>query len=200
MNLSLCRERLSPLSPWGRGVGGEGRLSPLSPLGRGVGGEGLGRMPLTLPPCQTGLAFANAGVRRLKPILITTPRLHSASRLCQIATLSRASLISAAFDSSCFGERREQARRQQARSRPRICVVCCWGEHGVRPIFGYPGGQLTPIYDALALKLMICDYLASIEQAVGFMAEPCPPTPRAPCGVPVWPCAGRGSSTPLRRC
>jgi putative spermidine/putrescine transport system ATP-binding protein len=31
---------LSPLSPGGRGVGGEGPLSPLSPGGRGVGGEG----------------------------------------------------------------------------------------------------------------------------------------------------------------
>src|SRR5437762_78980 len=33
---------LSPLSPYGRGVGGEGFHSPLAPWGRGVGGEGLG--------------------------------------------------------------------------------------------------------------------------------------------------------------
>ncbi len=32
----------SPLSPRGRGVGGEGHSSPLSPGGRGVGGEGGG--------------------------------------------------------------------------------------------------------------------------------------------------------------
>src|SRR4051794_14263634 len=45
------------------------------------------------------------------------------------------------------------------------------GEYGVRHIFGYPGGQLTPIYDALARTPAIRHYLARHEQAAGFMAD-----------------------------
>ena len=33
-------------------------------------------------------------------------------------------------------------------------------EHGVRDVFGYPGGQLTPIYDALYRTPAIRHYLA----------------------------------------
>jgi acetolactate synthase I/II/III large subunit len=44
-------------------------------------------------------------------------------------------------------------------------------DHGVRHIFGYPGGQLTPIYDALARMRHIRHYLARHEQAAAFMAD-----------------------------
>jgi glyoxylate carboligase len=38
-------------------------------------------------------------------------------------------------------------------------------QHGVRAVFGYPGGQLTPIYDALYRRPAIRHYLARHEQA-----------------------------------
>src|SRR5690349_20460056 len=43
--------------------------------------------------------------------------------------------------------------------------------HGVRHVFGYPGGQLTPVYDALARTPLIRHYLARHEQAAAFMAD-----------------------------
>lgn len=42
---------------------------------------------------------------------------------------------------------------------------------GVEHVFGYPGGQLTPIYDALARTRRIRHFLARHEQAAGFMAD-----------------------------
>jgi acetolactate synthase-1/2/3 large subunit len=44
-------------------------------------------------------------------------------------------------------------------------------EHGVRHVFGYPGGQLTPIYDALHRDGAIRHILARDEQAAAFMAD-----------------------------
>jgi acetolactate synthase-1/2/3 large subunit len=44
-------------------------------------------------------------------------------------------------------------------------------DHGVRHVFGYPGGQLTPIYDALYREPAIRHVLARDEQAAGFMAD-----------------------------
>jgi acetolactate synthase-1/2/3 large subunit len=44
-------------------------------------------------------------------------------------------------------------------------------EHGVRHIFGYPGGQLTPIYDAIYREPAIRHVLARDEQAAAFMAD-----------------------------
>src|SRR6266404_4261542 len=44
-------------------------------------------------------------------------------------------------------------------------------DHGVRHIFGYPGGQITPIYDALYQEPGIRHVLARDEQAAGFMAD-----------------------------
>jgi thiamine pyrophosphate-dependent acetolactate synthase large subunit-like protein len=44
-------------------------------------------------------------------------------------------------------------------------------DHGVRHIFGYPGGQLTPIYDALYREPGIRHVLARDEQAAAFMAD-----------------------------
>src|SRR5438477_7660943 len=44
-------------------------------------------------------------------------------------------------------------------------------EHGVRHVFGYPGGQLTPIYDALYRESDIRHILARDEQAAAFMAD-----------------------------
>jgi acetolactate synthase-1/2/3 large subunit len=44
-------------------------------------------------------------------------------------------------------------------------------DHGVRHIFGYPGGQLMPIYDALAREPAIRHVLARDEQAAAFMAD-----------------------------
>src|SRR6266436_8362218 len=44
-------------------------------------------------------------------------------------------------------------------------------EHGVRHVFGYPGGQLTPIYDALYRDGTIRHILARDEQAAAFMAD-----------------------------
>src|SRR5215475_13440687 len=44
-------------------------------------------------------------------------------------------------------------------------------DFGVRHIFGYPGGQLTPIYDALYREPVIRHILARDEQAAAFMAD-----------------------------
>jgi acetolactate synthase-1/2/3 large subunit len=44
-------------------------------------------------------------------------------------------------------------------------------DHGVRIVFGYPGGQLTPIYDALYRTPEIRHILARHEQAAAFMAD-----------------------------
>jgi acetolactate synthase-1/2/3 large subunit len=44
-------------------------------------------------------------------------------------------------------------------------------EQGVRHVFGYPGGQLTPLYDALYREPGIRHILARDEQAAGFMAD-----------------------------
>src|SRR3954466_16058740 len=44
-------------------------------------------------------------------------------------------------------------------------------EHGVRHVFGYPGGQLTPLYDALAREPAVRHVLARHEQAAAFMAD-----------------------------
>jgi acetolactate synthase-1/2/3 large subunit len=44
-------------------------------------------------------------------------------------------------------------------------------QHGVRYVFGYPGGQMTPIYDALARQSQIRHILARDEQAAAFMAD-----------------------------
>src|SRR5213079_2030157 len=44
-------------------------------------------------------------------------------------------------------------------------------DHGVRHVFGYPGGQLTPLYDALYREPSIRHILARDEQAAAFMAD-----------------------------
>jgi acetolactate synthase-1/2/3 large subunit len=44
-------------------------------------------------------------------------------------------------------------------------------DHGVRHVFGYPGGQLTPLYDALFREPAIRHLLARDEQAAAFMAD-----------------------------
>jgi acetolactate synthase-1/2/3 large subunit len=43
-------------------------------------------------------------------------------------------------------------------------------ELGVRQVFGYPGGQLTPVYDAIH-RAGLRHYLARDEQAAAFMAD-----------------------------
>src|SRR2546421_3855871 len=57
---------------------------------------------------------------------------------------------------------------------PRTCadaVVSRLRDHGVRHIFGYPGGQITPFYDALYREPAIRHILARDEQAAAFMAD-----------------------------
>src|ERR1700722_19974067 len=44
-------------------------------------------------------------------------------------------------------------------------------ELGVREVFGYPGGQLTPVYDAIYREPRVRHYLARHEQAAAFMAD-----------------------------
>jgi acetolactate synthase-1/2/3 large subunit len=44
-------------------------------------------------------------------------------------------------------------------------------EDGVSHVFGYPGGQITPIYDALYRERSIRHILARNEQAAAFMAD-----------------------------
>src|SRR5436309_15481407 len=44
-------------------------------------------------------------------------------------------------------------------------------DHGVRHVFGYPGGQITPLYDALAREPAVRHVLARHEQAAGFTAD-----------------------------
>jgi acetolactate synthase-1/2/3 large subunit len=50
-------------------------------------------------------------------------------------------------------------------------LVSALRDHGVRHVFGYPGGQLTPIYDALYRQSEIRHILARDEQAAAFMAD-----------------------------
>jgi thiamine pyrophosphate-dependent acetolactate synthase large subunit-like protein len=50
-------------------------------------------------------------------------------------------------------------------------LVTRLARHGVTHIFGYPGGQLTPIYDALYRHGGIRHILARDEQAAAFMAD-----------------------------
>jgi acetolactate synthase-1/2/3 large subunit len=50
-------------------------------------------------------------------------------------------------------------------------LVLRLAEHGVSCVFGYPGGQLTPAYDALFRQQMIRHFLARHEQAAAFMAD-----------------------------
>src|SRR5207302_1200515 len=42
---------------------------------------------------------------------------------------------------------------------------------GVEQVFGYPGGQLTPVYDALYREPAVRHRLARDEQAAAFMAD-----------------------------
>jgi acetolactate synthase-1/2/3 large subunit len=44
-------------------------------------------------------------------------------------------------------------------------------DHDVRHVFGYPGGQITPLYDALYREPAIRYVLARDEQAAAFMAD-----------------------------
>jgi thiamine pyrophosphate-dependent acetolactate synthase large subunit-like protein len=50
-------------------------------------------------------------------------------------------------------------------------LVASLRDHGVRQVFGYPGGQLTPIYDALYRERRVRHILARNEQAAAFMAD-----------------------------
>src|SRR5438128_3281342 len=50
-------------------------------------------------------------------------------------------------------------------------LVSALRDHGIQHIFGYPGGQLTPIYDALYRQSEIRHILARDEQAAAFMAD-----------------------------
>lgn len=44
-------------------------------------------------------------------------------------------------------------------------------DYGVRQVFGYPGGPLTPLYDALYRQPAVRHILARHEQGAGFMAD-----------------------------
>jgi acetolactate synthase-1/2/3 large subunit len=50
-------------------------------------------------------------------------------------------------------------------------LVSRLGDHGVPVLFGYPGGQLTPLYDALHRAGTVRHILARDEQAAAFMAD-----------------------------
>ena len=50
-------------------------------------------------------------------------------------------------------------------------LIARLAELGVTHIFGYPGGQITPILDALARQTRIRHVLARDEQAAAFMAD-----------------------------
>jgi acetolactate synthase-1/2/3 large subunit len=50
-------------------------------------------------------------------------------------------------------------------------IIARLAELGVSHIFGYPGGQITPLYDALYSQTAIRHVLARDEQAAGFMAD-----------------------------
>jgi len=50
-------------------------------------------------------------------------------------------------------------------------VVECLKQHGVEVIFGYPGGQVVPIYDALYHEPSIRHILARHEEGASFMAD-----------------------------
>src|SRR6266446_3501871 len=64
--------------------------------------------------------------------------------------------------------------RMEQRELPRTgaeVLVSALREHGVREVFGYPGGQLTPVYDALYREPVLRHRLARHEQAAAFMAD-----------------------------
>src|SRR4051794_37252904 len=44
-------------------------------------------------------------------------------------------------------------------------------EYGVQHVFGYPGGQLTPLLDAIFREPRLRHYLTRHEQAAAFMAD-----------------------------
>jgi thiamine pyrophosphate-dependent acetolactate synthase large subunit-like protein len=50
-------------------------------------------------------------------------------------------------------------------------IISRLAELGVSHIFGYPGGQITPLYDAIYNQSAIRHVLARDEQAAGFMAD-----------------------------
>src|ERR1700751_2873160 len=50
-------------------------------------------------------------------------------------------------------------------------IVRRLAQWGVQDVFGYPGGQLTPIYDALYRLGTIRHRLSRHEQAAAFMAD-----------------------------
>lgn len=52
-----------------------------------------------------------------------------------------------------------------------IVIKCLYENVGVREIFGYPGGAILPIYDALFRDGRIRHYLTRHEQAAGHAAE-----------------------------
>ncbi|MDP6107398.1 MAG: thiamine pyrophosphate-binding protein [Candidatus Brocadiia bacterium] len=50
-------------------------------------------------------------------------------------------------------------------------VVAALQKHGVRTVFGIPGGHCLPIYDALARQQQVRHVLGRHEQGLGFMAD-----------------------------
>src|SRR6516165_7596403 len=68
------------------------------------------------------------------------------------------------------GERIRMEQRDHPRTGAEV-LVSALRDHGIRHVFGYPGGQLTPIYDALYRESSIRHILARDEQAAAFMAD-----------------------------
>ena len=123
-----------------------GVFSPPLPLGERGGGEGLRRMPPTLPPCQTGLALA-MWVRRLK----CNP--DNNFQATNIPTLPACHALSGSRSGSIGHNSLWGTERSMVKATGKVpaadLLVRRLGDYGVRHVFGYPGGQLTPIYDAL---------------------------------------------------
>jgi acetolactate synthase I/II/III large subunit len=68
-------------------------------------------------------------------------------------------------------QRRKRQDRNDAMSTVADLLVRRLRDYGVGDVFGYPGGQLTPIYDALYREPALRHRLARHEQAAAFMAD-----------------------------
>src|SRR5262249_8061943 len=88
--------------------------------------------------------------------------------------LAAAAVYSAGRERRTPEDTRREDRRMADLNRPRTgadLLVRRLRAHGVRHVFGYPGGQLMPLYDALYREPDIRHVLARDEQAAGFMAD-----------------------------
>src|SRR5260370_10073248 len=136
----------------------------------------------TIPRCVTGARRSGARTaspRSSRTRLTTTPA-SAPSSWSRTSTATSCLILwcrtRRAFSCSSRCERKPNDARKTmvGLENPRTgaeILVRRLRDHGVRHIFGYPGGQITPIYDALYREPAIRHVLARAEQAAPFMAD-----------------------------